>query len=152
MKKIIAIFLIAFACATIVFANEKQVDPSLEKARKAAQAHQAEHLLDGTSMNYYYQNGGGIHLELYDGMLKYEWIVGPRTGHKNRDLPYKSRKIGERLYMVSWLEESHPDYTTLVFNFTNNVMYSSGIFRFGSKDQFIRFDGGIIENLTLVTK
>ncbi len=152
MKTIIVASLITFACTSHVFAEETPGDTSLAEARQEAEARQAEHLLDGTSMNYYYQNGGGIHLELYDGMLKYEWIVGPRTGHKNQDLPYQSRKIGERLYMVSWLEESHPDYTTLIFNFTNNVMYSSGIFRFGSKDQFIRFDGGIIENLHLVEK
>ena len=103
-------------------------------------------------MNYYYTNGGGIHIGFYDGMIKYEWIVGPRKGNKNQDLKYLSRKIGDKMYMVSWLEESHPDYTTLIFNFNNNVMYSTGIFRFGTKDQFIRFDGGIIEELTLVEK
>ena len=152
MKKIIVACLITAVCTSNLLADEKSGDTSLAEARQEAESQQPEHLLDGTSMNYYYQNGGGIHLELYDGMLKYEWIVGPRIGHKNQDLPYQSRKIGERLYMVSWLEESHPDYTTLIFNFTNNVMYSSGIFRFGSKDQFIRFDGGIIENLHLVEK
>ncbi len=117
-----------------------------------AQGENPEHLLDGTSMNYYYQNGGGIHLEIYQGMLKYEWITGPRKGHKNKDLAYSSRKIGHKMYVVSWLEESHPDYTTLIFNFDNNVMYSSGIFRFGTPKQFTRFDGGIIEELTLVEK
>ena len=152
MKKMIITFLIASVFTGNLFANENQVDTSLEEAKQEAEAKQAEHLLDGTSMDYFYQNGGGIHMELYDGMLKYEWIVGPRKGNGNQDLPYKSRKIGEKMYMVSWLEESHPDYTTLVFNFTNNVMYSSGIFRFGSENQFIRFDGGIIENLNLVEK
>ena len=131
-------------------AQEATSISSLEKVRKEAQMKPAEHLLDGTSMNYFYQNGGGIHLELYDGMLKYEWIAGPRTGHKNQDLKYNSRKVGDKSYLVSWLEASHPDYTTLLFNFNNNVMFSSGIFRFGTKDQFVRFDGGIIENLTLV--
>lgn len=117
-----------------------------------AQERKPEHLLDGTSMNYYYQNGGGIHFEIYNGMLKYEWIVGPRKGHKNKDLAYNSRKIGDKMYLVSWLEEAHPDYTTLIFNFNNNVMYSSGIFRYGTENQFTRFNGGIIENLTLVEK
>ena len=125
-------------------------ESSLEQVKQQQAQQLAEQLLDGTSMNYFYQNGGGVHMELYDGMLKYEWIAGPRTGHKNRDLKYRSRKIGPRMYLVSWLEASHPDYTTLVFNFDNNVMYSSGIFRFGTEDQFTRFDGGIIEALTLV--
>ena len=152
MKYIIGPLLFTVLFTNNLLAQETQLDNSLEEAKKEAQAKQSEHLLDGTSMNYYYQNGGGIHIELYDGMLKYEWIVGPRKGHNNKNLPYSSRKIGEKMYMVSWLEESHPDYTTLIFNFNNNVMYSSGIFRFGTEDQFVRFDGGIIENLHLVEK
>ena len=152
MKNLIVSFLFAILFSNSVLAQETDASNSLEEAKKEAEAQQPEHLLDGTSMNYYYQNGGGIHIELYDGMLKYEWIVGPRKGNGNKDLPYNSRKIGERLYIVSWLEASHPDYTTLIFNFANNVMYSSGIFRFGTEDQFTRFDGGIIENLHLVEK
>jgi len=136
MKKLASILFIIIAFTSQSWAQEKS----------------PEHLLDGTSMNYYYQNGGGIHLEIYRGMLKYEWIAGPRKGHKNKDLAYSSRKIGHKMYIVSWLEESHPDYTTLIFNFDNNVMYSSGIFRFGTPKQFTRFDGGIIEALTLVEK
>ena len=126
MKNLITAFLLSILFTSNVLAQETKVDNSLEEAKKEADAKQAEHLLDGTSMNYYYQNGGGIHIELYDGMLKYEWIVGPRKGNGNKDLPYTSRKIGERLYIVSWLEASHPDYTTLIFNFTNNVMYFIG--------------------------
>ena len=152
MKILFTAFLCSILFTSNLLAQETNTDDSLEEVKKEAQAKQAEHLLDGTSMNYYYQNGGGIHIELYDGMLKYEWIVGPRKGNGNKDLPYNSRKIGDRLYIVSWLEESHPDYTTLVFNFANNVMYSSGIFRYGTEDQFTRFDGGIIENLHLVEK
>ena len=118
----------------------------------ADDSRQPEYLLDGTSMNYYYQTGMAIHLELYNGKLKYQWIAGPSKGKGNKDLPYKSRKIGDKLYVISWLEESHPDYMTLIFNFSNNVMYSSGILRFGTKNQFTVFDGGIIEDLTLVEK
>ena len=117
-----------------------------------AETKPVEHLLDGTSMHYYYQNGTGIHLEIYDGMLKYEWITGPRKGKGNKDLPYRSRKIGDNVYVINWLEESHPDFMTLIFNFDNNVMYASGILRYGTSNQNIVFDGGIIENLTLVTK
>ena len=152
MKNLFICFLLSTVLSSNLLAQETGSSNSLEEVKKEAQAKQAEHLLDGTSMNYYYQNGGGIHIELYDGMLKYEWIVGPRKGNGNKDLSYNSRKIGEGLYIVSWLEESHPDYTTLIFNFTNNVMYSSGIFRYGTQDQFTRFDGGIIENLHLVEK
>lgn len=117
----------------------------------AGQKH-SEHLLDGTKMDYYYQNGAGIHLEFYNGMLRYDWIAGPKKGDKNQALAYNSRKIGDKMYVINWLEEAHPDFMTLIFNFNNNVMYSSGILRFGSEKQFTVFDGGIIENLTLIEK
>ncbi len=150
--KTIVVLIVAIASTNFIMAQDKPSESSLEQVKKEAEAKRPEHLLDGTSMNYYYQNGGGIHIEFYDGMLKYEWIAGPRKGNGNKDLPYSSRKIGDKMYIVSWLEASHPDYTTLIFNFNNNVMYSSGIFRFGTKDQFTRFDGGIIEDLVLVEK
>ena len=152
MKKLFITAFLLVLGFNIVNAQEKQMESSLEQAKKEAEEKQPEHLLDSTSMNYYYQNGGGIHIEFYNGMLKYQWIVGIRKGNGNKDLPYSSRKIDDKMYIVSWLEEAHPDYTTLIFNFNNNVMYSSGIFRFGTKDQFTRFDGGIIENLVLVEK
>ena len=152
LKTIVVLIALIASCTNFIMAQETPSESSLEQVKKEAEAKQPEHLLDGTSMNYYYQNGGGIHIAFYDGMLKYKWIVGPRKGNGNKDLPYSSRKIGDKMYIVSWLEASHPDYTTLIFNFNNNVMYSSGIFRFGSKDQFTRFDGGIIEDLTLVQK
>lgn len=136
MKKLCCILLILSALGVNLYAEEKK----------------AEHLLDGSSMDYFYQTGAGIHLELKDGMLSYEWISGPRKGHGNKDLPYNSRKIGHKMYVINWLEESHPDFMTLIFNFDNNVMYSSGILRFGSEKQFTVFDGGIIENLKLVEK
>ena len=150
----ITFILLIIAMTTLNNANaqEDQAEPSLELVKKETEAKKTEHLLDGTSMDYYYQNGGGIHISFYEGMLKYEWTVGPRKGNGNQDLVYSSRKIGDRMYLVSWLEASHPDYTTLIFNFNNNVMYSSGIFRFGTENQFTRFDGGIIENLKLVEK
>ncbi|WP_299157794.1 hypothetical protein [uncultured Tenacibaculum sp.] len=150
--KKIAILMVTTANIHFSMAQEKPTSASLEQVKKEAEAKRPEQLLNGTSMKYYYQNGGGIHIEFYNGMLKYKWIVGPRKGNGNKELPYSSRKIGEKLYIVSWLEASHPDYTTLIFNFNNNVMYSSGIFRFGTKDQFTRFDGGIIEDLILVEK
>lgn len=137
MKKLSFLLWIGIACFTInLHAEEKK----------------PQHLLDGTSMNYYYQNGSAIHLKFYDGLLKYEWITGPRKGHGNQDLPYNSRKIDERMYVINWLEKSHPDFMTLIFNFNNNVMYSSGILRFGSPEQFTVFDGGIIEELILIEK
>ena len=110
-----------------------------------------EHLLDGISMDqYYYQTGDGVRFEIYGGKIKYKWITGARKVRGNQDLPYKSRKIGEQLYLLSQLEAAHPDYITLVFNFKNRVVYSFGLARFGTDKQMIVFEGGIVEGLKLV--
>ncbi len=70
----------------------------------------------------------------------------------NENLEYRSRKIGNKMYVINWLEESHPDFVTIIFNFNCNVMHSSGLLRFGSENQRIVFDGGIIEDLNLKVK
>lgn len=106
-----------------------------------------EHLLDGVSMNYYYQTGWGIHINFYQGVAAYEWIAGPRKGAGAKDIPYKSRKIGPEMYLVNWHEKDKHDFVTLIFNFEQNVMYGSAIVKYGSGKEIIVFSGGIIEHL-----
>ena len=56
-----------------------------------AQEKQDEHLLDGTSMNYYYQTGTAVHIEFVEGVAEWEWIMGPWKGSVGRE-KYRSRK------------------------------------------------------------
>lgn len=77
MKHVVISFL-AILCFAVF-----HVDESL-----AQEGQHDQHLLDGTSAKYYYQNGSGIHIQFYSGKLKYEWITGPRKGHGNKDLSY----------------------------------------------------------------
>ncbi|WOT04205.1 MoaF-related domain-containing protein [Shewanella youngdeokensis] len=111
-----------------------------------------EQHLDGTTMNYFYQSGAGIEFKIHDGMVDYIWLTGKKKGNGNKNVPYRSRKIGNKMYIVNWIEESKNDFITLVFNFENNVMYSSGIMRFDKESPMTVFDGGIIQDLVLVEK
>ncbi len=106
-----------------------------------------EHLLDGISLEYFYQNGSGLSIEFEDGKLDYEWIVGPRKGNKGIDVAYKSRKIGDEMYLVNFHEKHKPDFVTLIFNLQQNVMYSSAILRYGTDKEMTVFSGGIIEHV-----
>ena len=91
-------------------AKENAMSASLEKARKEAEAIKPMHLLDGTSVEYYYQNGGGIQLELYDGMLRYEWIAGPRKVMGTRICPTgHGRSVTGFMSSAGW---SHPTLIT----------------------------------------
>ena len=107
----------------------------------------AEHLLDGTSFEYFYQTGGGLRIEFYAGQVRYEWITGPRKGNRAADIPYQSRKIGEKLFLVNWQEKDKPDFVTVVINLKEHVMYSSAILRYGTPDEMIHFNGAIIERV-----
>lgn len=114
----------------------------------SAQEEQVQHLLDGTSMNYYYQNGGGVHVEFKEGRFHYTWIAGPYSGTEG-SIPYRSRKIGDKQYMVNFYEKDTMTFVTIVFNFNQMMLSTSALLAPGTEQEAILFDGGIIEHLTL---
>jgi hypothetical protein len=107
-----------------------------------------EHLLDGTSMDYYYQNGTAVHVDFVDGQFKFKWIAGPNKGNEG-SVEYRSRKIGDRQYMVNFLEKANITFVTIVFNFNQNMVSTSALIAGGTDQQRILFDGAIIEHLKL---
>ncbi|WP_019615395.1 MoaF-related domain-containing protein [Psychromonas ossibalaenae] len=152
MKKFIASLIIipAIFCAG-VSASQGDFGGSTPKMA-SEKVEKSQHLLDGSIVEYQFQHGGAVRLELYDGLLKYEWTAGPMKGNNNKDLPYRSRKIADKMYMVNWYEQSKLDYITLVLNFNNNVMHASGILNIGSEKQFSTFAGGILDEVKLIEK
>ena len=116
-----------------------------------AQEKQDEHLLDGTSMNYYYQNGTAVHVEFLNGQFKFKWLEGPNKDAEGQH-NYRSRKIGDKMYLVNFHIKSNSSFVTLVFNFNENVMYSSVLLSPGTDQERIMFEGGIIEHLKLKEK
>jgi len=133
VNKNLIILMALFLLVGTPYSNAKDVKP--------------EHLLDGTTLEYYYQNGSGISIDFYDGKLRYEWIAGPPKGNMGKDIPYRSRKIGDEMYIVNFHEKHKPDFVTLIFNLKQNVMYSSAILRYGTDKEMISFSGGIVEHV-----
>lgn len=113
----------------------------------AIQDKQAEHLLDGTSMNYYYQDGSGVKVKFSKGNFHFKWILGPFKGAESTE-EYKSRKLGDKIYVVNFFMENKT-FVTLIFNFNANVMCASVLFTPGTEQEMVLFDGGIIEHLKL---
>jgi len=107
-----------------------------------------QHLLDGTSMDYYYQSGAGVHVEFINGQFNWKWIVGPDKGATGKE-KYLSRKIGDKTYMINFKVTSRSDFVTIVFNFNQNVMYTSALLDPKTDKEQILFEGGIIEHLIL---
>jgi len=109
-----------------------------------------EHFLDGYSFNFQYQNGTAIHFEFDNGKAKYEWIAGPAKGNGNKDIPYRSRKIGNELYIVNWHETEKKDYLTVVLDFEKMIVHSSIIIGYENRPERTLktvFRSGIIDHL-----
>lgn len=107
----------------------------------------AEHLLDGTSFQYFYKAGGGLEIAFADGKLQYEWISGPRKGNHAENIPYQSRIIGDDMYLVNWHQPDKPDFVTLVINLRKQVLFSSAILRVGSENEMIHFKEAVIKEI-----
>ncbi|MEQ9232181.1 MAG: MoaF N-terminal domain-containing protein [Cyclobacteriaceae bacterium] len=116
-----------------------------------AQESEPEHLLDGTSMKYYYQNGSAVKVDFIEGMFHFNWLAGPIKGRMG-SAKYQSRKISEKMYLVNFTVEDNGTFVTLLFNFNQNVMYSSVLNQPGTEYEKVGFNGGIIEHLKLVEK
>ncbi|MBP1841139.1 MoaF-related domain-containing protein [Formosa algae] len=86
---------------------------------------EAEHFLDGYSFNFQYQDGKALHMSFSDGKAEYEWILGPKKGNGNTNIPYRSRKLSEHSYLINWHETGKKDYLTLVVDFEKMIVHSS---------------------------
>jgi MoaF N-terminal domain len=113
-----------------------------------AQDKSNEHLLDGTSMDYYYQNGTGVHVQFANGLFNWKWIAGPNKDSTGSE-KYLSRKIGDKTYMINFKVIANSNFVTIVFNFNQNVIYTSALLNPKTAHEQVFFEGGLIENLKL---
>lgn len=121
---------------------------SLSSGPVLAQSENDEHVLDGTTIDWSYDaNGARMILTFEDGLAQYEWIEGRRAGNKAQDIPYRSREMRDGLFVVSWDQAARPDFITLVFDFNENIMASTGLIGYGTDDQRNLFQNGTVHNL-----
>lgn len=73
-----------------------------------------EHLLDGVTLDYYYQNGTGVNLKFDDGKMTFEWIAGPKKGNTGTDISYRSKKIGDDMYVINFQQQKAHNFITLI--------------------------------------
>ncbi|NWK57626.1 MoaF N-terminal domain-containing protein [Verrucomicrobiaceae bacterium N1E253] len=107
----------------------------------------SEHLMDGISFQYFYEDGSGLEIAFNEGKVRYEWVVGPRKGNKGEGIPYQSRSIGDDLYMVNWHEPKKPDFTSLIIDLKNKALYSTAILRYGTSAEMIHFKEASVKNV-----
>ncbi|MFK5974408.1 MAG: MoaF N-terminal domain-containing protein [Flavobacteriaceae bacterium] len=113
-----------------------------------AQEKQEQQLLDGTSVDYTYENGSAVRAEFLNGQFNYKWIAGPNKGAAGSE-KYLSRRIGAKMYMVSFMVEANKSFATIIFNFKKKIIATSALIAPGTDQEIILFDTGIIEQLNL---
>ncbi|MBC8769861.1 hypothetical protein H4O18_17815 [Arenibacter sp. BSSL-BM3] len=141
--------LVTFICLALFSVGLSSAQSKTAEENKF-QFGQPEHFLDGYSLNFQYQDGTAIHMEFYNGKAKYEWVAGPAKGNGNKDILYRSRKIGNNLYWINWHEIDKKDYLTLVFDFDKMLVHSSIIVGYENKPErnlITVFKSGIIDHL-----
>jgi hypothetical protein len=119
-----------------------------------AQDYQAEHLLDDVSLRFFYQSGWGLKMSFASGRVSYEWIAGPPKGNGTVGVPYRSRKIGERQYLVTFRDRDQrgDDFVVLVLDFEDNTMAGSALLDYATDRERLHFEGGIIEGVRWKTR
>ena len=113
-----------------------------------SQTKQDGHLLDGTSMDIFYENRGYEHVEFKDGQMTWQWTSGPWQGAAGQE-SYKSKKIADKIYIVNCLVTSNHSFVTYIFNFNQNILVASAI-RLNDEANFL--DSATIEHLHLKEK
>lgn len=119
----------------------------LPKAALAASA--PEYLLDGVSFRYFYQSGWGLKMSFGAGRVSYEWIAGPPQGTGKVGVPYRSRKVGPRQYLVAFrdIDRKGGDFVTLLLDFGDNTMAGAALLGYGTDRERVHFEGGTIEGV-----
>lgn len=106
-----------------------------------------EHLLDGKSFTFQYQNAGAIDISFTDNQLTYKWLAGRNAGEPKKTYSYKSRKVDTEIYLVNWHEPDTKNFVTMVYNFKSNTCAVSVISKYNSEKPFQGFQAGIIEHV-----
>jgi hypothetical protein len=113
-----------------------------------AQVGTGTHNLDGTEVNWTYNNNDAqMIVSFADGLAQYEWIAGGPKGNSDSEIPYSSRQIAPNVYLMSWVQDDRPDYITMIFNFNDMTIATTGVLKPGTDEERRLFLDGVINSV-----
>jgi hypothetical protein len=113
-----------------------------------AQVGTGTHNLDGTEVNWTYNNNDAQMIVAFaDGLAQYEWIAGGPKGNSDSEIPYSSRQIAPNVYLMSWVQDDRPDYITMIFNFNDMTIATTGVLKPGTDEERRLFLDGVINSV-----
>jgi hypothetical protein len=113
-----------------------------------AQVGTGTHNLDGTEVNWTYNNNDAqMIVSFADGLAQYEWIAGGPKGNSDSEIPYSSRQIAPNVYLMSWVQDDRPDYITMIFIFNDMTIATTGVLKPGTDEERRLFLDGVINSV-----
>ncbi|WP_026942207.1 hypothetical protein [Hellea balneolensis] len=137
------------SAAALILAGCTETPPITEQGEEMSKANVSVAdvglFLDGTTIDWMYPSSGArMILSFENGLAQYEWIAGARKGNVVTGIPYQSRQISDNVYLLNWVQPEKPDFITLIFDFNENVAFSSGLLGYGTERQRNLFLNGVI--------
>jgi len=104
--------------------------------------------LDGTGLEYTYDDGGTLKVAFHGGLIDYRWISGVFEGTTVKDLPYQAREIVDGVYLVNFHVTSENNFGTLVIDLKGQAVMSSALVDYKSDEPITLFDFAKINKIT----
>lgn len=103
--------------------------------------------LSQIELEYTYSDGGTVVLTIKE-KLSYRWTAGSFKGVAVSDRIYKSRRIGDEMYLVNWHDTENKNFVNVIIDLKNQKVYGSGLIAYGTENETSGFDEAKINRTT----
>ena len=103
--------------------------------------------LDGTVLEYTYEELGRARATFQGGQVAFEWLEGPLEGERGEGYEYRFQKLGDQQFFVNWHEPEHPGLVTLVYDFGQRTVASSVLAFYGTENEQRLFETATIHTV-----
>lgn len=103
--------------------------------------------LSQIELEYTYLDGGTVVLTIKE-KLSYRWTAGSFKGVAVSDRIYKSRRIGDEMYLVNWHDTENKNFVNVIIDLKNQKVYGSGLIAYETENETSGFDEATINRTT----
>lgn len=103
--------------------------------------------LDGTELQYTYEDGGEVVLTFYEGQLKFAFLNGPLAGTTHDDLAYRCRELDDGIYFLRWHNTEVNSFVTLHVDLPRRRVFGSALIWYGTENETELFDAAVITDV-----
>jgi hypothetical protein len=103
--------------------------------------------LSNIEIEYTYPELGTVVLRIGDGELGYAWTSGPSAGNEASNRAYRSRKIGNELYLVNWHDPEKEDFVVLVIDLGASMVHGTAFWAYQTNSPGTFFGKAVISRM-----